>query len=100
MISSRYININRILAAATFLISFIVYFDTMAPSVSYWDCGEFIAVSNKLEVPHPPGAPFYLFSKIKKGTVNIQGMLWPHNKSPWVAREPFPSPTPLTLKEQ
>ena len=60
MISPRYININRILAVATFLISFVVYFDTMAPSVSYWDCGEFIAVSYTLGVPHPPGSPLFL----------------------------------------
>jgi hypothetical protein len=32
----------------------------MEPTASYWDCGEFIAVSYKLEVPHPPGAPLYL----------------------------------------
>jgi len=60
MISPKYININRILGALTFLISFVVYFDTMAPSVSYWDCGEFIAVSYTLGVPHPPGSPLFL----------------------------------------
>ena len=60
MIHPKYININRILGAMTFLISFIVYFDTMAPSVSYWDCGEFIAVSYTLGVPHPPGSPLFL----------------------------------------
>ena len=44
----------------TFLIALIVYFITVEDTASFWDAGEFIAVSNKLEVPHPPGAPFYL----------------------------------------
>ena len=44
----------------TFLIALIVYSITVEDTASFWDAGEFIAVSNKLEVPHPPGAPFYL----------------------------------------
>ena len=38
----------------------IVYLLTIEPTVSLWDCGEFIASSYKLQVGHPPGAPLYM----------------------------------------
>jgi len=53
-------NTNRIIALAVFLITLVIYVATMAPTTSFWDCGEFIACSYTLSVPHPPGAPFYL----------------------------------------
>ncbi len=52
--------INLLFGWSLFILSTILYWGTMAPSVSLWDCGEFIACMAKMEVGHPPGAPFYL----------------------------------------
>jgi hypothetical protein len=52
--------INRIFAAVVFLISLVVLLLTVQPSVSFWDAGEFIAAGYYLQVPHPPGTPFFL----------------------------------------
>ncbi|MFO7313302.1 DUF2723 domain-containing protein [Rhodothermus marinus] len=52
--------IERFVAAAVFLYALILYGLTIAPTVSFWDSGEFIASVFGLEVMHPPGAPFYM----------------------------------------
>ncbi len=51
---------NNITGWLAFLVALITYWLTMEETASYWDCGEFIAVSYKLQVPHPPGAPLFL----------------------------------------
>lgn len=51
---------NNYVGWVVFGVALLVYWITMEETSSYWDCGEFISVSYKLEVPHPPGAPLFL----------------------------------------
>ncbi len=52
--------VNRITGWGVFIVAATVYLLTIEPTVSFWDCGEYIASAYKLEVGHPPGAPFYM----------------------------------------
>ncbi len=52
--------IDRIVAGAVFAYAFVLYVLTVAPTASFWDSGEFIAIAHGLQVSHPPGAPFYM----------------------------------------
>ena len=56
---NSYKKINNILGWAVFFIASVVYILTSEPTMSYWDCGEYISTAFKLEVGHPPGAPLF-----------------------------------------
>ena len=53
---------NNTLGWLTFLIAAFTYCVTVEPTASFWDCPEFILSGNKLEVGHPPGAPFFMLT--------------------------------------
>jgi hypothetical protein len=52
--------LHWIVGSAVFIITLIVYLMTVQSTVSFWDCGEFIASAVLMQVPHPPGTPFFL----------------------------------------
>lgn len=54
-----YSKMNRIVGWVVFAIATTVYFLTIEPTASWWDCGEYIATAYKLQVGHPPGAPLF-----------------------------------------
>lgn len=57
---NKYSKVNSITGWIVFIIALLTYALTQEASVSLWDCGEFVPASFKLEVVHPPGAPFFL----------------------------------------
>ena len=59
MMSFNFKKWNLILSWFAFLIALITYTLTVEPTVSYWDAGEYILTSSKLQVGHPPGAPLF-----------------------------------------
>jgi hypothetical protein len=59
-IRGNYRRLNTITGWVIFVVSSVVYLLTMEPTVSFWDCGEFILSAFKLQVGHPPGAPLFL----------------------------------------
>ena len=56
----RFDRLNNMTGWAVWALATLVYFLTVEPTASFWDCGEFIASAYKLEVGHPPGAPFFM----------------------------------------
>ena len=58
----QYRIVDNVLGWLTFLIAAVVYCSTIEPTASFWDCPEFITTGYKLEVGHPPGAPFFMLT--------------------------------------
>ena len=70
----KYSKINNIVGWICFAVATLTYILTLEPSVSFWDCGEFIASALKMQVVHQPGAPLFLmiqrfFSLLAMGDV-------------------------------
>ena len=58
----QYNKINNLVGWITFVIAAFTYCMTIEPTASFWDCPEFITTGYKLEVGHPPGAPFFMLT--------------------------------------
>lgn len=58
----QYNKINNLVGWLTFLVAAFTYCSTIEPTASFWDCPEFITTGYKLEVGHPPGAPFFMLT--------------------------------------
>ena len=54
-----YKRINNLTGWAVFAVAAYTFLSTIEPTASFWDCGEYIATSYKLQVGHPPGAPLF-----------------------------------------
>ncbi|MDD3079641.1 MAG: DUF2723 domain-containing protein [Paludibacter sp.] len=58
----RFKLLNNLFGWVAFVIAATTYLLTMEPTASFWDCGEFISTAYKLDVGHPPGAPFFMLA--------------------------------------
>lgn len=58
----QYKIVNNLVGWLTFAIAAFTYCSTVEPTASFWDCPEFITTAYKLEVGHPPGAPFFMLT--------------------------------------
>ncbi|MDP3557498.1 MAG: DUF2723 domain-containing protein [Bacteroidota bacterium] len=80
MMTKEFIKLNNIIGWLVWAIATYTYCCTIEPTASFWDCGEYIACAYKLEVGHPPGAPFFLivgrfFSLLAGGDPALAAMM-------------------------
>lgn len=78
--TKEFIRLNNIIGWLVWAIATYTYCSTIEPTASFWDCGEYIACAYKLEVGHPPGAPFFLlvgrfFALLAGGDPALAGMM-------------------------
>ena len=59
MSETKFRKINNIAGWILFSVALVTYGLTVEPTASYWDAGEYISTSAKLQIGHPPGAPFH-----------------------------------------
>ena len=76
----QYNKINNLVGWLTFAVAAFTYCMTIEPTASFWDCPEFITTGYKLEVGHPPGAPFFmltanLFSQFASDATQVAKMV-------------------------
>ena len=76
----QYKLVNNVLGWLAFFIAAFVYCSTIEPTASFWDCPEFITTGYKLEIGHPPGAPFFmltanLFSQFASDVTQVAKMV-------------------------
>ena len=72
--------VDNVIGWLSFLIAAVVYCSTIEPTASFWDCPEFITTGYKLEIGHPPGAPFFmltanLFSQFASDATQVAKMV-------------------------
>ena len=71
---------NLFFATISFTYAFVIYFMTVAPTASFWDPAEYIAISHTLQVAHPPGSPFFaLVGRVVSMFIPTEYVAWSIN---------------------
>ncbi|MGP8213950.1 MAG: DUF2723 domain-containing protein [Bacteroidia bacterium] len=90
LLDQKLSRLNTIVGWCVFIVAIIVYYATVEPTASFWDCSENLSIYYKLEVGHPPGEPFlqliqHLVSLLSFGNVHMAAPLMNHAASTFSA---------------